>query len=317
MTLSVGLGRIINDPKATILTRKALGALSNPALLVTDKGLTIDNSGRLVLRLAPGEGLVEDSNGLAVKLAPNGGITVDTNGLAVVLDAFDALTCNSLIVNTTATVGTLEAGAVVSSGNVSGVDATFSGSASLGSATVTGALTAGSAAISGTLTAGTFNPSSLNVSGALTAGSAVVSGAIIASSVTSGSVNSATGTILALSSTTGTISFFNATSATVSGLVSAGSVRVSGGTTMGRLLSFLHTVTVPITMGPHEFSVSCPGAVVQDAVVVTLVADDFWSGRINAWSGSCRNSNDVAEIRVMCDGGGSTTVTFRVVIMGF
>jgi len=312
MTLSVGLGRIINDPKATILTRKALGALSNPALLVTDKGLTIDNSGRLVLRLASDAGLSEDSNGLAVKLAPNGGITVDSNGLSVAVGSeFDVLTCNSLIVNTVATVGTLNAGDVESSGNVSGVNAIFSGGAA-----VTGVLSAGSASITGALTAGSFSPSSLSVSGALTAGSAVVSGAIIASSVTAGSVNSATGTILALSSTTGTISFFNATSATVSGLVSAGSVRVSGGTTMGRLLSFLHTVTVPVTIGPHKFVVSCPGAVNQDAVVVTLVAEDFFSGRINSWSGSCFG-NDIAEICVMCDGGGSTTVTFRVVIMGF
>ena len=68
MTLSVGLGRIINDPKATLLTRKALGALSEPGLLVYDKGLTIDNTGRITLRINPDGGIIEDENGL--KLSP-------------------------------------------------------------------------------------------------------------------------------------------------------------------------------------------------------------------------------------------------------
>lgn len=65
MTMSVGLARIINDPDATVLTRKALGALSNPVLLVNDQGLTIDNDGRIALRLKTGGGITEDATGLS------------------------------------------------------------------------------------------------------------------------------------------------------------------------------------------------------------------------------------------------------------
>ena len=80
MTLSVGLGKVINDPTASILTRKALGRLSTPGMLVTDEGLTIDNDGRMVLRLKPGGGLTEDEAGLFL----TGVITVDgiTGGVA-------------------------------------------------------------------------------------------------------------------------------------------------------------------------------------------------------------------------------------------
>jgi selenophosphate synthetase-related protein len=104
MTLSVGLGRITNDPEAPIRTRKALGRLSTPGLLVLDKGLTIDTNGRMVLRIAAGAGLSEDSNGLAVKLDPEGGITSSEDGLAVSLTTFGDITVNSIIVNTNAAV---------------------------------------------------------------------------------------------------------------------------------------------------------------------------------------------------------------------
>jgi len=66
MTMSVGLGKITNDPNASILVRKALGALSTPGLLVHDKGITIDDDGRITLRLNPGGGLSEDENGISV-----------------------------------------------------------------------------------------------------------------------------------------------------------------------------------------------------------------------------------------------------------
>ena len=65
MTMSVGFGKIVADPEATIRTRKALGTLSTPGLLVEDKGLTIDDSGRMVLRLKDGGGLSEDETGLS------------------------------------------------------------------------------------------------------------------------------------------------------------------------------------------------------------------------------------------------------------
>ena len=64
MTMSVGLGRIDNDPHATIMTRKALGILSTPGLLVYDDALTIDETGRIVLRVKPGGGIQYDKDGL-------------------------------------------------------------------------------------------------------------------------------------------------------------------------------------------------------------------------------------------------------------
>lgn len=64
MTMSVGLGRIVADPQAPVLTRKALGVLSEPGLLVYDDALTIDGTGRLVLKLKSGGGLSMDSDGL-------------------------------------------------------------------------------------------------------------------------------------------------------------------------------------------------------------------------------------------------------------
>ena len=66
MTMSVGLGRIIVDPAASVLVRKALGALSTPGLLVDDTGLTIDDNGRIIIRLSPTGGLAQDENGLYV-----------------------------------------------------------------------------------------------------------------------------------------------------------------------------------------------------------------------------------------------------------
>lgn len=88
MTLSVGLARIIADPDASILTRKALGALSKPELLVYDDGLTIDETGRLKLKLNPDSGMSQDENGLtieALKLKPAGGLQSDADGLSVKL----------------------------------------------------------------------------------------------------------------------------------------------------------------------------------------------------------------------------------------
>lgn len=73
MTMSVGLGRIINDPKASIIVRKALGTLSTPGLLVTDTGVTIDDSGRIALKLDPDGGLTQGENGLAVGITDENG----------------------------------------------------------------------------------------------------------------------------------------------------------------------------------------------------------------------------------------------------
>lgn len=66
MTMSVGLGRIEYDPKATVLTRKALGILSTPGLLVHDTGLSIDDDGRIYLKLKTDGGLTQDEAGVSV-----------------------------------------------------------------------------------------------------------------------------------------------------------------------------------------------------------------------------------------------------------
>lgn len=87
MTMSVGLARIINDPDASVLTRKALGALSNPVLVVTDKGVTINDDGLIALKLKPGGGLTEDATGLSAAaqsscFTETVCIQVSTNGVA-------------------------------------------------------------------------------------------------------------------------------------------------------------------------------------------------------------------------------------------
>jgi hypothetical protein len=69
MTMSVGLGRIINDPNASILVRKALGALSTPGLIVTDTGITINGSGKLEVKLDPDGGLSQSEDGLAIAVS--------------------------------------------------------------------------------------------------------------------------------------------------------------------------------------------------------------------------------------------------------
>lgn len=66
MTMSVGLAKIQNDPEAPTMTRKALGALSTPALLVHDTGLSIDGDGRIFIKLKADGGLQQDENGLSV-----------------------------------------------------------------------------------------------------------------------------------------------------------------------------------------------------------------------------------------------------------
>lgn len=68
MTMSVGLARIINDPEAPLLTRKALGALSTPHLLCDDQGITIDDSGRFVVKLKADGGILQASDGLHLEI---------------------------------------------------------------------------------------------------------------------------------------------------------------------------------------------------------------------------------------------------------
>lgn len=84
--MSVGLGRIINDPQASILVRKALGALSTPALLVTNEGVTIDTSGRIAIKLNPNGKLAQDADGLRLVEDANGtnkGRAIDNDWIGV------------------------------------------------------------------------------------------------------------------------------------------------------------------------------------------------------------------------------------------
>lgn len=69
MTMSVGLAKIQNDPEGSVMVRKALGALSTPGLLVHDTGLSIDSDGRIIIRLNPNGGLIQDEDGLSLAIA--------------------------------------------------------------------------------------------------------------------------------------------------------------------------------------------------------------------------------------------------------
>ena len=79
MTMSVGLAKIITDPTAGVLTRKALGALSTPGLLVHDTGLSIDGDGRIIIKLAPDGGLLQDATGLYLEVTVGIDSHVDLN----------------------------------------------------------------------------------------------------------------------------------------------------------------------------------------------------------------------------------------------
>lgn len=93
MTMSVGLGRIINDPKASIIVRKALGALSTPGLIVTDEGVTIDNTGRIAIKINPDGGLAQDDDGIAVGTGRTVGFPVVTGfvGIQVNLELAESI----------------------------------------------------------------------------------------------------------------------------------------------------------------------------------------------------------------------------------
>lgn len=84
MTMSVGLARIVSDPDATTLTRKALGALSTPGLLCYDDGLSIDDTGRFVIKLKSGGKIKQDADGLSLEIT----IGIDSH-VDLVSDEYD------------------------------------------------------------------------------------------------------------------------------------------------------------------------------------------------------------------------------------
>lgn len=84
MTMSVGLAKIQNDPEGSVMVRKALGALSTPGLLVHDTGLSIDSDGRIIIRLNPDGGLIQDEDGLSLAIT----VGIESN-VDLVSDEYD------------------------------------------------------------------------------------------------------------------------------------------------------------------------------------------------------------------------------------
>lgn len=222
MALSVGFGRITNDPEAPIRTRKALGRLATPGLLVTDKGLTIDTNGRMVLRL--NDGLYEDSNGLSVKLAPDGGLTATEDGLALSDSGgsdteFGDITVDSITVLGSATINVNAnvAGNVNVDGIITGASANIVGnvnsvgviSTSVNTGTIICDTITSDTGTFDTLVVAVFNPDSLDVVGHATVGGDLT---ITGNVATAGNV------------------FFNA-NATVAGTLTAGVFNPSSITT--------------------------------------------------------------------------------------
>lgn len=373
MTMSVGFGRIVNDPEATILTRQALGRLQTPGLLVNDQGLTIDTNGRMVLRIS--SGLSEDTSGLSVKVKSGGGIVSGDDGLALD-DPLGDITFTNITVNQNAnitgdvnvaggvnvigavTTPAINSGTITNTGDITSGTATIVGNASVGgtftgvvinagtlavsgNASVTGTLTAGNLAVTGNAgIAGSMGCGSASVGGALTAASASISGNISSVSATvSGSA-----TINSILCTTGSFTNFgcvtsnttgNATiggNLTVTGTITGGgggggsgaitpaSVRINGGTTILRCLSFFVTLTIGLGGGSpniyQEFTAGLPGAFAGDSVIISPISTPGlqvagWSACI-PFDGSC--SIRISKTDIL---GTTHTITFRVTVIGF
>lgn len=328
MTLSVGFGKIFNDPEATIITRKALGRLSTPGLLVEDKGLTINNDGRMVLRIANSSGLSEDSNGLALKLAPGGGLFSTSDGLAIDADTFGDITVDSIHVLGNANIdGNVNVTGIVSSSSANIVGAVNSGSISTGvvsstsvstgvvssTSVSTGALIATSAAISGALSA-----ASATISGAVSAASAAISGAITAASATiSGALNSGSAAISGNATVGGNLTVTGTiTGSGGTGAITPSSVTINGGSTIIRCVSAIVAIYVnPPGEGSDDDIVYVPGARYGDVAMcspLTLPSVAFLS-----WSAMVLDSDTVIIRTSRGLTPGADTYYFRVVVIGF
>ena len=220
MALSVGLGRIVNDPDAPIRTRKALGRLATPGLLVTDEGLTINSDGRIVLKLSVGLqqgafglavrakseggisagtfGLSEDDQGISVKLAPNSRLKLSNEGLALD-DPLGDITVTNITVSQNATIaGNLAVAGILDTTIINSDTIINTGVISSDSLNVTG-----NASVGGTLTVATISIVTLavsgnaNIAGLATIGNLAVTGSvgIGGSASVNGSINAATGVI--------------------------------------------------------------------------------------------------------------------------
>ncbi len=65
MTMTRGLGGIVSDRSIDVRVRRALDRLATPYLLITDTGVTINDEGKIALRLASAS-LTQDASGLAI-----------------------------------------------------------------------------------------------------------------------------------------------------------------------------------------------------------------------------------------------------------
>ena len=224
MALSVGLGRIVNDPDAPIRTRKALGRLATPGLLVTDEGLTINSDGRIVLKLSVGLqqgafglavrakseggisagtfGLSEDDQGISVKLAPNSRLKLSNEGLALD-DPLGDITVTNITVSQNATIAgnlavagildttIINSDTIINTGVISSDSLTVTGNASVGGTLTVATISivtlavSGNGSVAGTLTAGTLAVTgNAAIAGSMGCGSAAVGGALTAASAT-------------------------------------------------------------------------------------------------------------------------------------
>lgn len=264
MALSVGLGRIVNDPDAPIRTRKALGRLSTPGLLVTDEGLTINTDGRIVLRLSRGliqgafglavntalnggiyagqPGAEDESGGLAIRLPTNSGLQLSDEGLALADELGDRTFTNITVSQNATITGTLDT-TLINSDTIINTGAITSDSLNV----------TGNASVGGTLTVATISIVTLavsgnaNIAGLATIGNLAVTGSvgIGGSASVGGSINAASGVIgdnqLTALGLISNLANFN--SVGVSGGFSAGYANVAGNVTISGNLTVAGTIT--------------------------------------------------------------------------
>lgn len=281
MALSVGLGRIANDPEATIMTRKALGKLATPGLLVTDQGLTINNDGRIVLRIS--SGLQEDTSGLSVKVKSGGGIVSGDDGLALGDVPIGDLTVENLTVNQNASIAgdvnvigavttpVINSGTITNSGDIVSGSATIIENASVGgtfttvNATISGNSTiGGDSSVGGTLTTttlavlgnagvgGNLGAASISANSASISSNASVGGTLTAGTFSSSSIS--TGTITASGHVTAPTATVGATQLTALGIIT-GNIQANNVVSLGNLNSATQVVTGVSQVG----SLNCTG----------------------------------------------------------
>lgn len=68
MTMTRGLAGVISDPGIDPRVRRALDRFARPYLWVTDEGITINDEGKLAIRLAVGGNLSQNADGIALSL---------------------------------------------------------------------------------------------------------------------------------------------------------------------------------------------------------------------------------------------------------